>query len=149
VLTPIFDSSLGLLVLLGLFAYYDRAPSWHIVLLPAFIALSVLLTLGLGLWLCAGTARYRDWVFAVPFAIGVMQWLTPVIYPPTFIPPRFQWLLEVNPFTAVVAGFRWSMLGTPFGSLTAVAFSVGIGAAATTSGLYFFRRAERTMVDML
>ena len=148
-LTPLFDSLLSLLVLLSLFAYYDRAPSWHIVFLPAFIALSVLLAVGLGLWLCSGTARYRDVVFAVPFAIGVFQWLTPIIYPPTFIPARFRWLLEVNPFTAVVAGFRWSMLGTPFGSLTALAASIGLAAAATASGLYVFKRAEGLMVDLL
>jgi lipopolysaccharide transport system permease protein len=149
-LTPIFDLLLGLLVLLGMFAYFEWAPSWQIVFLPAFVALAMLVVLGLGLWLSAGTARYRDWVFGVPFAVSLLTYLTPVIYPPTgFIPAQFQWVLTVNPFTAVVAGFRWSMLGTPFGSLTALAFSIGIGAASTASGLYFFRRAERTMADML
>lgn len=149
-LTPVFDFLLGLLVLFGLFAYFRQVPSWQIVFLPAFLALSLLVTLGVGLWLCAFTARYRDWVFGVPFAVGIWQYATPVIYPQVgFIPGRFQWLLNVNPFTAVVAGFRWSMLGLPFGSLVPLAWSIGIGALTTATGLYFFRRTERHMVDLL
>lgn len=149
-ITPVFDFAVGLLVLFGLFAYFHTAPNWRLVFLPAFVLLSVLVTLGVGLWLCAFTARYRDWVFGVPFAVQIWQYATPVIYPQGgFIPARFQWLLDINPFTAVVAGYRWSTLGIPFGGLAPLAWSIGIGVVMTTSGLYFFRRAERHMVDML
>ncbi|MGH3008138.1 MAG: ABC transporter permease [Gaiellaceae bacterium] len=148
-LTPIVDFLLGLLVVLALFLYYHRAPSWHIVFLPAFFALSALVTVGIGVWLSSFTARYRDMMFAVPYFVQVWQYATPVIYPVTFIPARFRWLLDVNPFTAVVDGFRWSLLGTPFGSLWTLAGSLGIGLLATASGLYVFRRAERFMVDAL
>lgn len=150
VVTPILDFLLGLLVVLGLFIYYRQVPSWHIVFLPAMLALSTLVTVGFGIWLCAFTARYRDWMFAVPFLVQIWQYATPVIYPQHgFIPARFQWLLDVNPFTAVVSGFRWSLLGTPFGTLWTLASSLGIGLAVTASGLYAFRRAERFMVDTL
>lgn len=148
-LTPVVDLLLGFLVLLGLFAYFDQAPSWHIVFLPAFVALGALVTIGVGLWLSAFTARYRDWVFGVPFLVQIWQYATPVIYPESFIPARYRGLLDINPFTAVVSGFRWSLLGTPFGSPATLAVSLGIGLAAAGSGLFFFRRAERFMVDML
>lgn len=148
--TPIFDFLLGLAVLFGVFAYFHEAPSWHVVFLPAFLALCTLVTLGLGLWLCAFTARYRDWVFGVPFAVQILQYATPVIYPLGFVrSPGYRFLLELNPFTAVVVGFRWSLLGTPFGSLVALVASLVIGTAMAVSGLYFFRRAERYMVDLL
>jgi len=147
--TPVVDFLLGLLVLLGLFAYYDQAPSWHIVFLPAFLALLVLVIVGVGLWLSAFTARYRDVMIGVPFLVQIWQYLTPAIYPITFIPPEYRWLLELNPLTAVVEGLRWSLLGLPFGSLTALAASICIGVTATASGIFAFRRTERLMVDML
>jgi len=147
--TPVVDFLLGLLVLTGVFAYYDRAPSWRIVFLPAFLALLVLVTMGIGLWLAAFTARYRDIVFGAPFLVQIWQYATPVIYPVTFIPPTYRWILDFNPLTAVVEGFRWSLFGLPFPSTTTLAASVCIGLGATTSGLFAFRRSERLMVDML
>jgi lipopolysaccharide transport system permease protein len=148
-LTPVVDFLIGLLVLLGLFLYYHRAPSWHIVFLPAFLALAALVVVGLGLWLSSFTARYRDVVFGVPFLVQVWQYATPVIYPVAFIPPAYHWLLDLNPFTAVVAGFRWSLLGVPFGSMAALIASISIAIGITASGLFVFRRTERVMVDML
>jgi lipopolysaccharide transport system permease protein len=148
-ITPLVDFAIGLLVLLGLFAYYRRAPSWHIVFLPAFLGLAVIVVVGVGLWISSFTARYRDAVFGVPFLVQIWQYATPVIYPVTFIPPAYRWLLALNPFTAVVAGFRWSLLGEPFGSLVGLAASIAIGVGLTVCGLYVFRRTERIMVDML
>lgn len=148
-ITPLVDLLLGLLVLAALFLYYDRAPSWHIVFLPALVALTMLTAIGVGLWLASFTARYRDAVFGVSFLVQILQYATPVIYPVSFLPQRYQWLLLLNPFTAVVNGFRWSVLGLPFGSLTTLATSIGIGAVLTASGIFFFRRTERLMVDLL
>jgi homopolymeric O-antigen transport system permease protein len=147
--TPVADFLLGFVVLLGVFVYYGRVPSWHIVFLPLFLVLLVVVTAGVGLWMSALTARYRDIVFGAPFLVQIWQYATPVIYPVTFIPPTYRWLLDLNPLTAVVAGFRWSLLGLPFGSPVTLVASVCIGVAATATGLFQFRRTERFMVDML
>jgi lipopolysaccharide transport system permease protein len=148
-LTPVVDFMIGLVVLLGLFLYYHRAPSWHIVFLPAFLGLAALIVVGVGLWLSSFTARYRDVVFGVPFLAQIWQYATPVIYPVAFVPKAYQWLLDLNPFTAVVDGFRWSLLGVSFGSLWALVASVSIAATVTATGLFVFKRTERIMVDML
>jgi lipopolysaccharide transport system permease protein len=147
-LTPIVDFLLGLLVLFGLFAYYRRTPSWHVVFLPAFLLLSVFIVLGLGLWLASLTARYRDVIFIAPFFTQAWQFLTPVIYPASYAAGH-RFLLDLNPMTAVVAGFRWSLLGLPFGSTLALETSIPIALGLTLSGLFAFRRAERLMADML
>lgn len=147
-LTPIVDFLLGLVVLFGLFAYFHRTPSWHVVFLPAFLALSILIVVGLGLWLAALTARYRDVIFIAPFLTQAWQFLTPVIYPASYVSGH-QLLLNLNPMTAVVAGFRWSLLGLPFGSIFALEASVAIAVGLTVTGLLVFRRAERLMADML
>jgi homopolymeric O-antigen transport system permease protein len=148
-LTPIVDFLLGLLMLLALFVYFRRAPSWQILFLPAFLALAMLVVVGVGLWLSSFTGRYRDAAFAVPFMVQIWQYATPVIYPTSLVPPSYRWLLDLNPFTAVIDGFRWSLLGLPFGSLAALAASVAIGFGLTVSGMFVFRRTERYMVDML
>lgn len=148
-ITPIVDFVLGMLVLLGLFVYFHRAPSWHIVFLPAFLGLATLVVVGLGLWLSSFTARYRDAIFGVPFFVQVWQYATPVIYPASLVPQPYRRLLDLNPFTAVVNGFRWSLLGLPFGSLVALAASLSIAVGLIVTGLFFFRYTERHMVDML
>jgi lipopolysaccharide transport system permease protein len=148
-LTPVIDFLLGFVVLLGLFVYFRRVPSWHIVFLPAFLGLAALVVIGVGLWLSSFTARYRDMVFGVPFLVQIWQYATPLIYPVTFIPPQYRWLLALNPLTAVVEGFRWSLLGLPFGSLGGLVASISIGIGVTASGLFVFRRTERYMVDLL
>jgi lipopolysaccharide transport system permease protein len=148
-LTPVVDFLIGFVVLLALFLYYHRVPSWHVVFLPAFLALAALVVVGVGLWLSSFTARYRDAVFGVPYVVQIWQYATPVIYPVTFIPSRYRWLIDLNPFTAVVNGFRWSLLGQPFGSLAALGASILIAVGITLSGLFIFRSTERVMVDML
>jgi lipopolysaccharide transport system permease protein len=105
--------------------------------------------MGLGLWFSAFTTRYRDLIFVAPFLAQTWQFLTPVIYPASFVSPEHQWLLNLNPLTAVVAGFRWSLLGLPFGSLVALATSIPVAVGLTVTGLFVFRRAERLMADML
>lgn len=148
-LTPIVDLALSLVVLLGLFVYFHRLPSWRFVFLPLFLALAALVALGFGLWLAGVTVRYRDVMFGLPFVLQIWQYATPVIYPISFVPSQYRWLLALNPLTAVVAGFRWSILGTPFGDTTVLFASLGLALAVSVSGLFVFRRTERTIVDMI
>src|SRR5581483_6391012 len=111
-LTPLVDLALTMIIAVVLFAYYRRLPSWHLVLMPVFILLAIVAALGIGLWFTGIMVRYRDAGFALPFAIQVAMYVTPVVYPASFIPDRFRWLLALNPLTAVIEGFRWSLLGT-------------------------------------
>lgn len=148
-LTPVVDLVLALTVLMALFGYYHRLPSWHFVFLPAFVALAAVVALGSGLWLTGVSVRYRDVAFALPFAVQILQYATPVIYPLSLVPSKYRWLYALNPVTAVVQGFRWSIVGTPFGHLWILGASIGFGVVFTVIGLFIFRRTERTIVDML
>jgi lipopolysaccharide transport system permease protein len=148
-LTPLVDLLLALTVLLGLFAYYQRLPSWHIVFLPLFLVLIAFVALGFGLWISGISVRYRDVAFGLPFVLQLWQYATPVIYPLTFIPERYRWLLGLNPLTAAVNGFRWSLLGQPIGSLWILAGSCAFAVVVTGTGLFAFRRTERTIVDAI
>lgn len=149
VCTPLVDFALGLVVMLGLFAWYKEPPSWHIVALPLFLLLGLAVALGVGLWVAGAAVRYRDVGFALPFVAQVWMYLTPVVYPVSLVPPRFHWLLALNPMTAVVEGTRWSLIGKPPPSAGALLAGVAVTAFLVVSGLFLFRRTERTIVDLI
>jgi lipopolysaccharide transport system permease protein len=149
VTAPLVDFALAFVVLLGLFGYYQRPPSWHIIFLPFFLLLAVLLALSISLWLSGISVKYRDITFGIPFVLQLWMYLTPVIYPASFVPRHLRWLISVNPTTGVVDGFRWSMLGNGFPTAGALAASVGITLALLVPGLYQFRRTERTFADLI
>jgi lipopolysaccharide transport system permease protein len=149
VVAPLVDLVLALVVLFGLFAWYHRAPSWHVVFLPLFVLMSLLLALGISLWLSGAAVRYRDVGFGVPFVIQIWMYVTPVIYPPSLVPERFRWLLALNPMAAVVEGVRWSLFGRGFPHWPVLAVGLALTVALFSSGLYFFRRTERTIVDLI
>lgn len=148
-IAPFVDFVLTMVIMAGLFVYYQRLPSWHIVFMPVFLLLAAIAGLGIGLWFSGLMVRYRDVQYALPFSIQLAMYLTPVIYPASLIPERYRWLLALNPLTAVIEGFRWSLFGGDPPSIPILAASAAVAVAVLFCGLYFFRRTERTIVDMI
>lgn len=146
---PLVDIVIALSIIFGLFGYYHRWPSWHMIFLPLFFLLAGLSALGVGLWLSGLTVRYRDVVFTLPFAIQLLMYTTPVLYPSSVIPASFRWILALNPITAVVDGTRWSLLGVSPPDVTVLAGSSALALVLLVTGLYYFRQTERTIVDLL
>lgn len=149
VTAPLVDFGLSLIIALGLFAWYGRWPSWQVVFLPAFILLTLIAGLGVGLWLCGAAVRYRDIPYALPFAIQLWFYATPIIYSLSAIPEPYKSLLALNPLTSVIEGVRWSLLGITPPNLAVLAVSAVLAVVVAIGGLYYFRRTERTIVDML
>jgi lipopolysaccharide transport system permease protein len=151
-------SSLGValidfLVVLALYfcasLWFGRIPSWHWALLPAFILLALTLAFGAGLWFTALTVKYRDFRYIVPFILQVGVFISPIGFS-TGVVPTWRHLLDLNPITGVIDAFRWCLLsdGQPFdqhGILTSIAMS----AILTLSGLWYFRKMERTFADVV
>jgi lipopolysaccharide transport system permease protein len=148
VTAPLVDFLISFVVLIGLFGYYGRWPSWHIVFLPVFILLAVLASLGFGIWLCGISVRYRDVAFTLPFVLQLWFYVTPVLYPVERLPKPYRALVAINPMTAVVDGFRWSLLGITQPNVGVLLVSTGVVFVVLVGGLLVFRRAERTIVDM-
>ncbi len=148
VTAPLVDFAIAFLVVFGLFGYYGRWPSWHIVFLPAFVLLAVFASLGFGIWLCGISVRYRDIPYAIPFVLQLWFYVTPVLYPVSRLPEPYRKLVAINPMTSVIDGFRWSLLGISTPNLSVLFVSSGVVILVLVSGLYAFRRAERTVVDM-
>ena len=107
----LIDLLIASLILFGLVLYYGFSPTWNMLLLPGYFLLTVLLTLGLGIWIAALTVKYRDIRHALPFVLQLWMFLTPIIYPLSVVPEKWRGLLFINPLTGIVEGTRLALLG--------------------------------------
>jgi lipopolysaccharide transport system permease protein len=149
VTTPLADFAAGLVVLMGLFAWYGVAPTPYIVLLPVFLLVAFGLALSIGLWLGPLSVRYRDVIHTLPFLVQVWLYASPVAYPITIVPERWRLLYSLNPMVGVIEGFRWALLGAAQPDFRAMAISVGVIAVSLALGLLYFRRMERSFADVI
>ncbi len=148
-LTALVDFAVGSLLLVALLAIYGIVPPLQVLWLPLFLLLMVLTALGIGFWLAALNAEYRDVMYALPFLTQIWMFLTPVIYPVTLVPEQWRWLLGLNPLTGVIEGVRWSLLGCGPGPDKTLLVSVAVAVLVFITGLLWFRTRERTLADVL
>ena len=149
VLVPIVDFLLGLAVLVGMMAWFDVWPTAAIVLAPLFLAMAVVTALGVALFLAALNVRYRDVPYAIPFVLQMWLFVSGVVYAISALPEHWQWLLALNPMTAVIGGFQWGFLGTPAPELGKTLVSVAATVAFLVIGLAYFRRSEPRFADTI
>jgi lipopolysaccharide transport system permease protein len=148
ILPPLVDFLFAFLVLIAMMIYYSQGISIRILALPAFIILPMLTATGVGLWLSALNAKYRDIQYTVPFLIQLWLFASPVAYASSILPQGYQVLYGINPMSGVIEGFRWALLGTePPGYLLLVSAAIVIIILVT--GFYFYKRSEKSFVDVL
>jgi lipopolysaccharide transport system permease protein len=135
-------------ILAGMMAFYHVAPTWSLMLIPALVALTAMLALGIGLWMSALNVKYRDIRYALPFVLQIWMYLTPVIYPVTFIPAQYRWALHLNPLSGIVEGYRSALFGRAF-DWSALGVSTAITFAITAYSVYAFKRMEREFADII
>ncbi|MCH2190206.1 MAG: ABC transporter permease [Gammaproteobacteria bacterium] len=135
-------------LLLILMTIYAVNPSWQIILVPFFAVGTFTSMLGIGLWLSAITVTYRDFRFIVPFMLQIWMYITPVIYPVSFIPSDYRWLLYLNPVVGWVDGARSAFLGTPISWLP-IFISLLMSLLLIMVGLRHFTKAEQRFADVI
>jgi lipopolysaccharide transport system permease protein len=146
-LAGLLDFAIAFLVLIGMMAYYHVAPTTAVWTLPLFVLLAIVTALGVGLWLSALNVQYRDVRYTIPFLTQFWLFATPIAYPSSLIPERWRALYGVNPMAGVVEGFRWALLGTGHAPGPLLTVSVLTSVLLLVSGLFYFRRMERTFAD--
>jgi lipopolysaccharide transport system permease protein len=149
VLSGLVDFAIAFSVLLGMMLFYGIMPTWKLLLLPVLLFLATLTAFGVGLWLSALNALYRDVRYATPFLIQLWLFASPVAYPASMVPERWQWIYWLNPMTGVIEGFRWALTGQgqPLNNLFFV--SLCIVGLMLVLGLMFFHRMEGTIADVV
>lgn len=157
VLSGLVDFGLAFVVLIGMIAVYNFVPELNyqarltpaILTLPLFLLLTLITSLGVGLWLSALNVQYRDINYIIPFLTQFWLFITPIVYPSSLIPEQWQLLYALNPMAGVVEGFRWALLGLETAPGPMLAVSSTISVILLVSGLFYFRRMERTFADQI
>lgn len=149
VAVALIDFAVVLVLLTTLCLWWQFAPDWRVVLVPLFILLTLVTAIGTGLWLTALTVKYRDFRFVVPFLLQVGLFLSPVGFSSTNL-PNWRVVYSLNPMVGAIDGFRWCLLrGEPTLNPANLALSVGMALLLLGSGLWYFRRTERTFADII
>lgn len=142
------DFAISFVILVILMVYYGVMITWNIFMFPVVVLLTTLLALGIGMWLSALNVKYRDVRFALPFLVQLWLFVSPVIYPSSFLPEKFRWLLSINPMTGIIEGYRSSLFGRPFNWIT-LAASTAITLIMLIYSSYSFRRMEKSFADIV
>jgi lipopolysaccharide transport system permease protein len=144
----LLDLVVGSVFLVGMMFYYRVAPHWTILLTPVFVAQTTLLVMGVGMLLAALNVRYRDVKYTIPFLTQIGLFVTPIIYPVSFLPHRYQGWLALNPMAGVIEGFRGCLLGVGT-DWELVASSWAVTLLLLLIGALHFRSTERVFADIV
>lgn len=143
----LIDFALVFVLFVAMAAWFGVSPDWRWLVLPVPTVWALLTALGAGLWLAALTVRFRDFRFVVPFLLQVGIFLTPVGYRVDFF-PNWRDLLSLNPMSGVIDVFRWCLLDSAAELYwRGIFLSCGITLLLLISGIWYFRRTERTFAD--
>lgn len=150
---PVLGGVIELLVLVAclcvMAVVFGLHPRWHWLLIPAPMALLVILALGAGIWTSALAIRHRDFANALPVLLQIGLYASPILYPISLVPAHWRKIYELNPFVGIVETLRWML--APTGDLPLRSLTISIIAAILllASGLYYFRRVEDSLTDLI
>jgi lipopolysaccharide transport system permease protein len=150
VLVSFVDFMISGIILLGLMAWYNFIPDWRILMLPLFILLAFAAAIGTGLWLAALNVEYRDFRYIVPFIVQFGLYISPVGFSSNIVPDKWRLLYSLNPMVGVIDGFRWAILGGNSNIyLPGFFLSTVLVLLLLVSGIWYFRKMERTFADVI
>ncbi|MEM2615867.1 MAG: ABC transporter permease [Thermoplasmatales archaeon] len=149
VLAALLDFFIAFGILIILMLYYGIIPTYAIFTLPLFVLLTALTSCGIGLWFSALDVQYRDIRYTIPFLTQLWFFATPIVYPFSMVPEKWRTILSLNPMCGVVEGFRWALFGKPFISIPSAFVSFLAVLLVFIGGVYFFRKTERTLADVI
>jgi lipopolysaccharide transport system permease protein len=146
VITSLADLAISLLILVVMFFIYHFVPRITILLLPFFIIIALVASLGVGLYITSLNVKYRDFRYIIPFIVQFGMYVTPVGFSSSIIPEKWRLLYSMNPMVGVVDGFRWCILGEPL-YMPGFILSIGISLFFLWLGVWYFRKTEKSFAD--
>lgn len=149
VIVSFADFMISFSILVVVMAWYRFVPGIQILLLPLFIIIAFIAALGAGLWLCALTVKYRDFRYIVPFIVQLGLYISPVGFSSSVVPQNYRLLYSLNPMVGVIDGFRWAILGNADIYMPGFILSLSIVCITFFSGIWYFRKTEKTFADVI
>jgi len=149
VISGLVDFSIAFVILILMMWIKGIQPGLAVLTLPLFLLLALMAAMAVGLWLSALNVQFRDVRHTIPFLTQFWFFITPVAYATTQVPESWKIWYGLNPMAGVVEGFRWALLGTSEPPGMILAASVAATIALLVSGLFYFRRLEKSFADIL
>jgi lipopolysaccharide transport system permease protein len=150
VVTALVDLMISFVLLAGMMAFFHFWPTWRVIFLPVFVVLGFIAAMGPGLLFTALTVKYRDFRYITPFVVQVGYLVSPVGYAISRVPEKWRALYSLNPMVGVIDGFRWSILGGQERfAWTSFAVSSAMSVLLMFTGIWYFRKVERSFADVL
>jgi len=140
------------MLFLAVWIYYIKNPSvqprWELMwMLPILILIMAGLGLGFGILISSLTTKYRDFTFLVVFAVQLMMYASPVVYPLSIVPEKYKLLLLANPVSSVIEGFKYIFLGNGYFSWPAIGYSCAFMMVLTLIAVIVFHKVEKSFMD--
>jgi lipopolysaccharide transport system permease protein len=137
-------------MLIALMAWYHFIPGWRMLVLPGFVLLAFLVSMGPALWIASLNVKYRDFRYIVPFIVQFGLYVSPVGFSSSVVPEEWRLLYSLNPMVGIIDGFRWCILGGQSQLyLPGLAASIFIAGAFLWFGIYRFRKTEKSFADLI
>jgi len=149
VITSFVDFLISAVLMAFIMIYYKFMPGGNVLFLPLFVVLAFATAFGSGLWISALMVRYRDFRYIVPFVVQFGLYLSPVAFKSSVVPDEWRLLYSLNPMVGVIDGFRWSILGEQNIYWPGLAISVVGVFFLIVSGIWYFRKTEKTFADVI
>ena len=149
VLAGFVDFAIAFAVLVVMMVGYGIMPTLRVLYLPLLLVLALTTALGVGLWLSAMNARFRDVRYIVPFLVQIWMFATPIAYASSLLPEKYRAVYALNPMVGVVEGFRWVLLDTATAPGVSLLSSSAVAITLLVTGAYYFRRMERRFADVV
>ncbi|HTN06096.1 ABC transporter permease [Agriterribacter sp.] len=150
VITSLVDFAISFVLMLGLFVWYQYSPGWQMLLLPLFLLLAFIASLGIGLYLTAMNVKFRDFRYIVPFIVQFGLYISPVGFNSNNIPEKWRLLYALNPMVGVIDGFRWCLLnGQQHLYWDTMLISLSVSLIFLWIGIRQFRKMEKSFADLI
>ena len=149
ILSGLVDFAVSSVIMIILMVIYKAPPTANVWALPLFMILAIMTSLGAGLWLAPLNVHYRDIRFIIPLATSLLQYLSPVAYPLSQISGDLRWVFALNPMVGVVEGFRWALFGYEQTLGKEIWLSIGVALVLFITGIFYFRKMEKTFADIV
>jgi homopolymeric O-antigen transport system permease protein len=150
VMAAFADFLISFALLLALMGWYRFPPSWLILLIPIFAAITFIASVGIGVWIAALNVKYRDFRYVVPFIVQLGLYVSPVGFSTNIIPEQWRLTYYLNPMVGVIDGFRWCLLGGESALyLPGLSLSIAIVLLFLWGGIRQFRKMEESFADLI
>lgn len=148
-LVGIIDFAIAFALLSIVMIWYQVPVTMNLLWMPVFLMLILLISVGIGIWISALSIRFRDVQHIIPFFIQIGLYATPVAYPTSLIPAKYQLLYHlINPLAGVIEGFRWCLLGEELNFMYLI-YSAFIILCIFITSIFYFKKVEKIMADII